>query len=69
MYFCFYLWSKNVDTKISSEFVSGESIGEIDRDDDTDERISLPNDDDGEIVLQDDEVSGHSSCIKWHRGP
>jgi hypothetical protein len=64
----FYLWSKNDVRKISSEWVIGESIGDIDRDDDTDERVSLPNDDDGEIVLQD-EVSEHSSCTKWHRGP
>ncbi len=40
--------------------VSGESIGDIDRDDETDERISLPNDEDGDIVLHD-EVSEHSS--------
>jgi hypothetical protein len=41
--------------------VIGESIGDIDRDDDTDERISLPNDDeDGEMVLHD-KVSEHSS--------
>ncbi|CAF3803570.1 unnamed protein product [Rotaria sp. Silwood1] len=39
----------NKERKKSSEFIIGESIGEIDRDDDTDERISLPNDDDGEI--------------------
>jgi len=58
-FFCFYLVSKNEDRKISSEFV----IGEIDRDDDTDERISLPNDDEGEIVLHD-KVSEHSSCKK-----
>jgi hypothetical protein len=27
----------------------GESIGEIDREEDTDERISLPNDDEGDM--------------------
>lgn len=56
--------SKNVEIKKSSEFVIGESIGEIDRDDDTDERISLPNDDDGEIVLHDKVSDEHSSCKK-----
>ncbi len=43
--------------------INGESIGEIERDDETDERISLPNDDDGDIVLHE-EVSEHSSCTK-----
>lgn len=55
---------KNEGRKISSEFVIGESIGEIERDDDTDERISLPNDDDGEIVLHDKVSDEHSSCRK-----
>ena len=50
----------------------GESIGEIERDEDTDERISLANDDDGEIDDDFDDIwklSGDSSCKKWHRGP
>ena len=45
----------------------GESIGEIERDDDTEERISLPMEDDGEIEDVSelhDEVSGYSSCKK-----
>lgn len=50
----------------------GESIGEIERDDDTDERISLPNEDEGE--MEDDRelvgwFSADSSWRKWHRGP
>lgn len=58
--FCFYFGSKNDERKKSSEFNIGESIGDIDRDDGNDERRSLPNDDEGEIVLHD-EVSEHSS--------
>lgn len=45
----------------------GESIGEIERDDDTDERISLPMEDDGEIEDETElhgEFSGYSSCKK-----
>ena len=48
--------------------MSGESIGDMERDEDTDERISLPKDDDGEIEDDDTELhgeeSGHSSCRK-----
>ena len=43
--------------------INGESIGEIDRDEETDERMSLANDDEGERLLHD-EVSEHSSCRK-----
>lgn len=44
--------------------ISGESIGEIDRDDEIeDERMSLPNDDEGDRLLHD-KVSEHSSCRK-----
>jgi len=39
---------------------TGDSIGEIERDDDTDERVSLPNDDDGDIEV-DGELSETSS--------
>jgi hypothetical protein len=38
----------------------GESIGEIERDDETDERISLPNDDEGDID-EDLELHGEGS--------
>ncbi len=44
----------------------------MERDDDTDERISLPKDDDGDIEDEMElhgELSGYSSCKKWHRGP
>jgi hypothetical protein len=47
--------------------IIGESIGEMERDDDTDERISLPKDDDGDIEDEMElhgELSGYSSCKK-----
>jgi hypothetical protein len=63
------LFNKNEGrNRYSLEFIIGESIGEIEREDDTDERISLPNEDDGDIDDDDIELhgklSGYSSCKK-----
>lgn len=50
--FRFHFGRKKVERNTSSVLllllINGESIGEIDRDEDTDERISLANDDEGE---------------------
>ena len=48
--------------------MSGESMGDMERDEDTDERISLPKDDDGEMEDDDTELHGEvSEHSSWRK--